>query len=369
MTSAQPLTIPGLAEVTIDTVDPETPVVEIRLLPEYRGDLNDIAAETPGPDDVYLRCNDTSALNNPALAKFMEVLHHWDTNGDGEADFDHVKNAIDVALWRSDDEPNVFHRPQSGYYTRLVMSMVPKAPKRHTVFSFGELRPRFCWYHHVAALPMLAFFIAAVLLQNEHLPFMKYSVVGGLQEIYTRLGVVSWLVLPLMIVTIILGMKLMAIGAKESPSPLSRHTYGFFNKAAVYEEQAFREGSESWSFAGRARSCVAFGLIHMVNLIYPLASILPLTVGGALLTWIYVRTYRKSQFRRTAVLEAAVWHRVYNRMALIAICVSLTIMIGLEVLVHFGIFAVVVGIGFAWQRFHFRDERSNEIVPEPVAVH
>ena len=376
MTDVQEFYIHGLATVTIDMISPQTPVVEIRLLPNYSGDLNDleklrkIAKTTEGPDDIYLRCNDTTALDSPELAKFAEVLKHWDADGDDEPDCDHILDEINDALWRSDEEPKVFHRPQSGFFSRAVMALVPKAPERHIVFSFGELRERIGRSMILWSIPMLLAFIGLVLLQNHLMPFMQYSVISGLQEIYTQIGLTSWMIMPAVVLTIIIGAKIAGIGAKDVPSSLSKHTYGFFNKAAVSEEQAFREGSESWSKFGIARSCVAFGLIHQVNLFYPLATIVPLALGGLLLTMIYRHTYRQTHFRRTAVLKASVWHRAYNKIALTAVGISLVAIVGLEALEYFGVFAAVAGIGFVWQRSrqYVGDRRQNTTL-EPAMAH
>lgn len=78
----------------------------------------------------------------------------------------------------------------------------------------------------------------------------------------------------------------------------------------------------------RATSCLVFGAIHMVNLIYPLATIVPLSLGGALFMSVYLKAYRRTRFRRTAVLESSVVHRVYNRIAIGVVLLSIITAVG-----------------------------------------
>ncbi len=350
MTTVRSFHIPGLATVSLDTRDNREPLLEVILEPDYRGDLNDIARHTPGPDNVYLRCDHKSAGKNPELAKFMEVLTHWDYTGDGQPDCDDIIAAIDQALWATDDAPARFRRPYSGWYTKLVMSIMPPQPDRHIVYSFGDLKPRFRWYHHLAALPMLALFFGLVQLQFAVLPFTRYSVISGVIRLVEALGNRWWILLVAVVVYRIVKPK----PVRQARS-LSSHTYGFFNRASVEEEQGWREGSENWSFFQRLLSCVSFAAIHMTNLIYPLASILPLAVGGGFLTFIYLRTYRRTQSRRAAVLEASIWHRVYNRLALTAIVIVLTLHLGILVfgLVAFG--GLILAGKSLWEKYTWQN--------------
>jgi hypothetical protein len=348
LTIVRKFEIPGLATVSLDTRDNSNPLLEIQLSPEYSGDLNDIALHTDGDDDIYLRCDQVKAVNSPELAKFVEVMSHYDFTGDGLPDCDEIIDAIEEAFWQSKEKPDVFHRPNGGWYTRAVMSIMPPAPVRHIVFSFGELRPRFRLHHFAYGIAMLSVFIGLVLLQDHFFPFMKYSPLSGGAAAIEAVGLPKWTTIPIIVIVVFILTKRSRPSNKPS---ISRHTYGFFNGAAVFEEQAFREGAESWSFWQRFRSCVAFGAIHMVNLFYPLATILPLAVGGALLTVIYLRNYRRTGFRRAAVLEAAVWHRVYNKIALTVAAVALVITIGYMLA---GLFAALFGLaiffGFVRQR-------------------
>lgn len=203
------------------------------------------------------------------------------------------------------------------------MWFMPPQPERHVTFGFGELKPRFRWYHYASAIPMLAMFVALVVAQVYYVPWMKYSVASGFFAIAEQFDLSTWVTV-LLFIAIVMWITRKSGGGVS----ISRHTYGFFNKAAVYEEQMFREGAEGWTLRQRITSCLVFGVIHLSNLIYPLATILPLAIGGGIFMAVYLHTYRKTRFRRTAVLAASVWHRVYNRIALIYLGLWLIYFVG-----------------------------------------
>lgn len=341
MTTVQTFHIPNLASVRLDNRTNDLPLLEIVLADTYVGDLNDTAAKSPGPDCLYLSCDSASAIDSPELAKFLEVMHQWDHTGDGVPDCDEIIDAIMDVFWGA-SEPNEFQRPHEGLYTKALMSTMPAAPSRHIVFSFGELKPRYRWYHYASAVPMLAAFIGSVYVQNEAFPWMKYSVISGFLAGTDFVGLPGWAGIPLFIVLYLVYSK--RVDEVDYGESFSKHTYGFFNKAAVFEEQAFREGSEHWSLGQRVRSCLAFGAIHMVNLIYPLAAILPLTLCGAVFMFVYLRAYRDTPFRRTAVLKAAVMHRVYNRIALAIMVVALLVWFGLMGVAMLGAIGLLSGV-------------------------
>ena len=358
--------IPGLATVTIDSRNNYEPLLKIMLDPAYRGDLNDLERQNPYPAGVYLECDSTSCINDPLLAKFMEVASHWDYDFNGTFDADELVNAIEAAMWRSRDTPDEFHRPSHGWYTGTLMKLMPPAPKRHIVFSFGELRERFRWYHYVLAIPTIAAVIGIIQLQIHYLPVLKYNVITGLMAIGETLGLNKWVTFGIVMVALqfLLGRRNKHNSSSTSRSP---HTYGFFNKAAVYEEQAFREGSESWNPWQRFMSCFVFGAIHMTNIIYPLATILPLAMGGAVFMAVYLRVYRRTKFRRSAVLASALVHRVYNRIAITAFLISLVLILGWAVLSMFGVAALLVAATVYPVQFKLRSRRTTSApVPEPA---
>jgi hypothetical protein len=76
------------------------------------------------------------------------------------------------------------------------------------------------------------------------------------------------------------------------------------------EEQAFRAGSERRSRWGQVRAAVVFGLVHALVGI-PVGVALALSVGGAYLTWAYLRGYRRGG-PAAGLLESTRAHLAYN---------------------------------------------------------
>jgi len=318
--------IPGLAIVKIDGRPNDIPVLEIVLKDEYKGDLNDLERANGLPAGVLFRGSNDAAYSSTELAKFIEVMYQWDFDRDGAYECDDILHAINLAFWQAPGTQE-FHRPDGGIYTDTLMRIMPPQPDRHIMLSFGNLKPRIRLRHYLLALPVLAAILGLVQLQIKLLPWTRNSVVSVVGKSVGAFGLIQTII---GLITLEVLVHLLYHDKPHVKSTMSPRTYGFFNKAAVYEEQAFREGSERWNTRQRIISCFAFGALHMVNLWYPLATILPLSLGGGLFMWVYLRTYRRVPFRRSAVLESSITHRVYNKLVLLAL----------------GGFLIVVGVAF-----------------------
>lgn len=343
----QEFTIPLLGEVKIVATDSRNPRLSITFSPDYKGELR----HDVGDDGVlYLECDSSECITGEDVRRklnaFVEVLYHHDYDRDGKFDADDVINAIELAMWRSDELPIVFERPQNGIYTRMLMKLLSVAPPpvRHIAYSFGELRPRFHKIDYIWAIALIGVFIGLVQLQLHLAPWMHYSVISGYVAAAEWAGLPSWAIFAL--IGVFIGFSARR-GGKKKGRTQSPHTYGLFNQAALYEEQVWREGSHRWGFGQRLVSCFTFGAIHMVNLIYPLASILPLTVAGGVFMFIYLRTYKQYRLqgrvhaRRDATLRAAVAHRLYNRCALALMAVFIIVLITDGTMNLFAAFAVL----------------------------
>lgn len=92
--------------------------------------------------------------------------------------------------------------------------------------------------------------------------------------------------------------------------------------AAMWEEQWFRTGAESWTARQRLCSCVAFGAVHAMNIVYPLASLIVVGLLGGVLMLVYLREYKKSGSRRRATFASAKLHATYNRFAFLYMIVA-----------------------------------------------
>lgn len=347
----QVFNLPGLGRIVIDATNSSRPRLTAWLDPKYGGEI-EFEAAAPSHDGyrLYLECDSASCVSDTdirrKLDKLAEVLHHHDFDRDGIYDADDVLNAIDLAMWQSNEAPVVFERPKGGMYTGALMKLlsVAPAPKRHIAYSFGELRKRFNKSDYLWAIPMLFGFIGLVQLQIHYVPWLQYSVITGYFEIGKRLGLSEAVVIASFVVLLVLLMKR---GKRRPGRTETPHTYGLFNKAALYEEQVWREGSHRWGFGQRLISCFTFGAIHMVNLFYPLATILPLTIAGGVFMFIYLKAYRRYiekgrvHARRDATFRAAIAHRLYNRCALAAVVFVVALLLVQGSLSLLGIIALV----------------------------
>lgn len=86
----------------------------------------------------------------------------------------------------------------------------------------------------------------------------------------------------------------------------------FFYGAALDEEFQFRLGAEKWSWRQRTASCVTFGIAHLINLIYAVATLGVLMLVGAVLMIVYLREFRRTGDHRQSVVAASKLHAHYN---------------------------------------------------------
>jgi hypothetical protein len=104
--------------------------------------------------------------------------------------------------------------------------------------------------------------------------------------------------------------------------------YGkFWDRAAMFEEQWFRMGAEAWTPRQRVYSCVAFGFMHVTNIVYPLSSLIVLSLVGGVFMAVYLKEYRESGNEEHAVLASAKLHATYNRFAVCYMIVALGIIL------------------------------------------
>ena len=356
----QEFDVPKLGTVVIDASNSQKPRLVISLDAGYAGELRDHMSKG---EPLYLDCDSSSCATDLdvqlRIKAFAEVLYHHDYDRDGTFDADHVLAAIEDAMWESTESPFVFERPNKGLYTRFLMKLLSVAPppERHVAYSFGELRKRFRPVDYLWAIPLIGVFIGLVQLQFAVAPWTHYSVLSAYFELMDKVvGVSHWVAIAILAAVITLWWKRSKSDRTESP-----HTYGLFNKAALWEEQVWRENAHNWNFGQRLVSCLTFGAIHMVNLFYPLASILPLAVAGGVFMFIYLRSYKRYRAegrvhaRRDATLRAALAHRLYNRCALALIVIVIGLMVyqgSLDLIAAFAMIGTVITLIIKDRRRH-----------------
>lgn len=191
---------------------------------------------------------------------------------------------------------DLFGRPEHGFGGALCkpLGSLPRGaklvePTAENLASVGSYR--------LAGFAMFMFTLISVTVLMTTFPWMRTSPGSLILDMYQQY-IPSPFSLPLAIGAIYGLHKLLVRGT-------SRPNYEgkFLDKAAMYEEQLFRMGAESWSPWRRVYSCVGFSLIHLVNVIYPVGLLLVIVASGGILMWVYLREYKRS-----GSSERGSWH-------------------------------------------------------------
>ena len=127
--------------------------------------------------------------------------------------------------------------------------------------------------------------------------------------------------------TVFLLICLVAVGW-GTVVPRYRGTQSFIDKAAMLEEQWFRMGAEKWNTAQRVWSCLVFGFMHVINIIYSVSLLLAIAGMGAILMAVYLREYRKTQSVEKALLASTKLHATYNRFGFVYMGIAMVFIFG-----------------------------------------
>lgn len=90
------------------------------------------------------------------------------------------------------------------------------------------------------------------------------------------------------------------------------------------EEFLFRLGAETWSTPKRIGKALLFGLVHALVGI-PIGFALALSIGGAYFTLAYLRAWRATGSRRSALEESTRAHLGYNASVVVVVIVVLAL--------------------------------------------
>jgi hypothetical protein len=358
------IVVPGLA-----TIEILGSTVIIRLDEKYDGEVDLISHDIDDhltdwePGGIYYSTNKQDLPSVPdqeiclRIAKLLEAITERKRPNASRA----LRRLMEV-LPEKHRNLQEFVRPGNTLSSKFCTWML--APVKTTkeapiqpVYSFGELKKRFSLKHYVFAIPMLIGTFLLIYLQTQVFSWMMYSPLTVTVEFSKKIDN-SWIAIGGLVILVYLDNKLVRRSQKKVTS-YSPYTYGWLNKAAINEEQAFREGSEGWTPWERFRSCLSFGLIHQPSLIYVFGMFLPHMIMGGVFMWVYLRTYRRTQRRRTAVLAASVFHRVYNRVALSVVIVSLFTIFGHS---SFNWVTGVVGVIFTWTAMAVSNRRNSHSI-------
>lgn len=304
----------GLGTVTIDDNKRVTIVLGSSLdgTVDTKGfDLDDLHTDWK-PGDVFYDSSVDTKGNSLRATLFLETLAGIN---DGGAAL--LLHRLQQDMPQQHYTLQRFSRPQGTLSWRICSRIAPPAPKHQVLNTFNRLNSRFEVRHYLAAVPMMAAVFGLIALQGYFLRWTLLSPIMLTDKLSDKIGWSAWTILVLLLVV---DNKL---GRKADGVSFSPYMSGFFNRAATSEEQAFREGAENWGPWSRLRSCLAFALVHQPSLVYIFGMIIPHALMGGVFMAAYLRNFKKHGVRRNAVLSASIFHRLYNRIALIVMVGSL----------------------------------------------
>ena len=260
----------------------------------------------------------------------------------------------------SEPEPKLFKRP-SGLLSRQINRFLPPGPSNQIELEFGNFHKELHALDYLRSAGMLAVFLGLMVFQvwlwrgflwsPAVLAVYLFIWLGdGLVHLLgprlaTDIGEVGLVIFALLLAAVVLrfvGRRVVLFvlrrrqrkrakraplqndGEAATPSPAKPKRVSLLSSAAVSEEQWFREGAENWNKRQRFVSCAGFALVHLGNIIYPIATMLPLGLMGYVFMRSYLREYKTTGDRVKAVLRSSKLHRMYNRIALWATVIQLT---------------------------------------------
>lgn len=101
---------------------------------------------------------------------------------------------------------------------------------------------------------------------------------------------------------------------------------------AAYREQWFRAGAENWTTSQRVYSCLVFGLLSPLNLVFPIITIPVLTALGACYMTTYLREYRRSGSTELATIASTSLHAYFNDIAYFVVILSPSVLSSIGIL-------------------------------------
>ena len=228
------------------------------------------------------------------------------------------------------------HRPQKGVMAWLFRRAMPQDPK-----------PVFVWPRLVTEIENAGYFsrrkfsifavgliimTIATIKMLLFVPGLNQSVVSLLTRGLETFLPTGWATGAAWTVGMA-GVFLMGSFTNYTPSQRFLHktkatrceAYNIILLLALWEEQAFRSGSERWNWRERVRASVCFGILHIANIWYSFAAGIALSVTGFGFLLVYLWYYRKYRSQIIATAAAATVHALYNAIALSLIAVVLAI--------------------------------------------
>lgn len=219
-------------------------------------------------------------------------------------------------------EHQLQYRRPNGWITKYISALLPPLPERMPRYEFDAKAMASVPKYRFA--PLVAI-VAAIGTMAALSQVAAWMFVSPLSLIMGTAGVSQAGQAQVMFAVMVAIVALVSTMVIANHRRLNRAVH----ETALGEEQWFRSGAEDWSFSQRAVSCVSFGFAHIINLIYPLPTLIVLSGVGGVLMAIYLRTYRRTGDKRLATLAAARFHAVYNIYAVSLISLVVLTVFGL----------------------------------------
>lgn len=213
-----------------------------------------------------------------------------------------------------------YARPDKGWLAGPINKMLGPLPNHQYLVIDEELNKGVKRYRALS-LVFLATIITLLLAFVHFAPWAAISPFSVVDHTLNNLGVSGWLS-AIIVIALFFVLIFTSAQFKYRKSIISKSA---LETAAAEEELWFRAGSESWSWPQRVGSCVGFGLIHVTNFIYPIASILVLMIAGAMFMFVYLRAFKRLGDTRLATIESARLHATYNRFAFLYMGIAILI--------------------------------------------
>lgn len=233
----------------------------------------------------------------------------------------HGNNNLGITGVPEDGVMYLFERPGGGLAGAISRTLPPLPAFTPVWYPTNKILRRLPSYR-LSAFVLLVGAVGLLLTLAHSISWMRVSpavlILDAADAVFGGwLGaIVGWLVI----------IALMVIVAPRKGTTIEayrRHDVKFWDRAALYEEQWFRTGAERWTGGQRVFSTLAFGAMHVMNIIYPIASLLVITLVGAVFMACYLRVYGRTGDRQVATLASAKLHAAYNRFAVIYMVVAL----------------------------------------------
>lgn len=271
--------------------------------------------------DEAFKATMSDLFDSDAMERFFALSNEYiqaldSKSAELDRSFREAKRRLEEERVIRAEQDALYERPDkgiSGFFSRWLGPLPAKARKVDLSDDSLASLPNY----RLMGLAMVCAAIGLIITLALTVPWLVVSPAIMLYRLFVpTFGIYGGVAL-----TVISTIVLMSFASHGYAIP-SYEKGSLLDKAAASEEQWFRMGAESWSFGQRIVSCVSFGFMHIINIIYPITNLMVLSLMGAVLMAVYLKEYRRSNNTERAVLAATKLHAAYNRFAIAYLAVA-----------------------------------------------